>query len=158
MLQNPLMKFLLPSGLLLLLLSVLLLSGACKKTSRDGELYGNWKLTYYSAGGFSGIVISPGPDSVCILSLQGDHGYKRKVNGIVYEYGTYSVSDVTIGGEKSPAVTFKGQTGSDGTTCCVDIAISVMVNNTQMFQVNNDTLMMGMGVVDGPEYQYVRVK
>ena len=150
------MKFFLPSGLLLLLLAGLLLSGACKKASRDGELYGNWELTYYSAG-FSGIVIHPGPDSVCILSLQGDHGYRRTVNGNVNEFGTYSTSTTTIGGEKMPDILFNGETGTPPGEI-YDGPVREVINTGMIYSLNKDTLMMGMGVVDGPEYRYVRVR
>ncbi len=134
------MKILLFPGLLLLSMTI-----ACKKASPDSGLYGNWKLIQYT-GGFSGIVIRPGPDSVCILSLQGDHGYKKEVKGVILESGTYSASPSDI--------SFVGHAVPNGPT----VPANPIVRIIEPFQLNTDTLFLGVAIADGPEYLYVRVK
>ena len=144
------MKVLLPAGLLLLLLAV-----ACKKSSPDGPLYGNWKLMWYSAGLAGGF--QPGPDSVYILSLQGDHGFKSKINADVFATGNYSVTDIKIGDDKTPAIAFNNLPGPGGPCGCLYLPGVVFTGMTLSYQLNKDTLILGTSIADGPAYQYVRV-
>jgi hypothetical protein len=144
------MKPLLLAGLLFLLL------GACKKNSPDGALSGNWKLVFYTTG-LSGRTIYAGPDSVCIISLQGDHDYRKSLNGNIYEFGTYSISSITMGSETTPEILFNGETGPlpDGGPGGPN---RQAVNSGEGYQLNKDTLFLGWGVVDGGEFKYVRVR
>ncbi len=141
------MKFLLPSGLLLLII----LSGGCKKDgSLNGRLYGDWKLTLYY-GGITGRIFRPGPDSVCILSLQGDHDYKKTVNGNLSEAGTYNVGNVKNVYTNGPAsaITFKvADTGGP----------SYLPYFAQLIELHQDTLYLSVNGVDGGGFEYIRVR
>jgi hypothetical protein len=142
------MKFLLPLGLLLLII----LSGGCKKDgSLNGQLYGDWKLTSYF-GGITGRVSSPGPDSVCVLSLQGDHNYKKTVNGNLSESGTYSVGNVesVYTNELAPAVTFK-DTNTGGPSY-------YPYTFSQLIELHKDTLYLTINGIDGGGFEYIRVR
>ncbi|MES1160288.1 MAG: hypothetical protein ABUM51_06010 [Bacteroidota bacterium] len=145
------MKVLLSAGL-----SLLLLTGACKKSSRDGSLYGNWKLKWYSAGLAGGF--QPGPDSVYILSLQGDHQFTSKINADVKGIGAYTVTDIKVGDDHTPAIAFGNLPGPGGPCNCGSLPPGVIsAGMTLSYQLNKDTLILGTSIADGPAFQYERV-
>jgi len=88
------MRFLLLSGLLLLISIV-----GCKKSSQspqspslNAQVNSNWQLQLYVVG--IGQVVHTTPDSVVTLSLGSGNQYTRRLNGQVYETGTYSLANV----------------------------------------------------------------
>jgi len=145
------MKFFLLSGLALLLIAV----GCKKSASPDSQLYGNWKLKVYSAGFAGGF--QPGPDSVYILSIQGDHGFTSKINADLLAVGAYTITDVKIGDYQSPAIAFNNLPGPGGPCNCLYLPGVILAGMTLPYQLNKDTLILGTSILDGPVYQYVRV-
>jgi hypothetical protein len=136
------MKTLLLSGLALL---TCIFGGCLKNMLSDSQLAGTWQLTTTS-GGFSGRTIYSSyssPDSTYILSLQINHTYNRKLNGIVYESGTYNIMNLNsiADGKSMPAISFSGTSSLP----------------RQVIQLNKDSLLLYENVYDGLEYKYLKI-
>lgn len=97
----------------LLLLTVICILAACKKTVVTPGLFGKWELRH-AGGGIAGIDSSYKPGNGTVLRLNSDSTYQHYIKGKLYNQGRFHITSAIVpSGNSLMRIYFDGNTSGE---------------------------------------------